>query len=211
MKPKSRIKSKTAFYRRRPRRSALPLILIVCEGEQTEPIYFKYIKSKRNLDSITVIHAKKEGSALGVVEKAIQAIERRHRDTTKEPFEEKYCVFDVEIPIDATIPDAIALARQNDIQVIMTNPCFEYWYILHFKVICPMFDNNGQVVSELEKEFPEYNKSSENICKKIFPDTMDAISNAKALEQSNSWGRDLTQHNSSTHVHNLVEHLFKIS
>jgi hypothetical protein len=48
--------------------------------------------------------------------------------------DEFWCVFDVEWPINhPNLHDALDRARRNDIQLAISNPCFELWLILEMQ------------------------------------------------------------------------------
>jgi hypothetical protein len=53
-------------------------------------------------------------------------------------------VFDVEWPRNHPgLGEALHQARENDIRLAITNPCFELWLILHFKDHGAWLDNDG--------------------------------------------------------------------
>ncbi len=56
--------------------------------------------------------------------------------------DEFWCVFDVEWPRNHPgLKEAIEQARQNGIQLAVSNPCFELWLILHFQEQGAWLDN----------------------------------------------------------------------
>lgn len=59
---------------------------------------------------------------------------RKQAIKEKDEIDEFWCVFDVEWPINHPyLKDAVEQARQNDINLAISNPCFELWLILHFQ------------------------------------------------------------------------------
>jgi len=58
--------------------------------------------------------------------------------------DEFWCVFDVEWPRNRPgLIDAIERARQNNIRLAVSNPCFELWLILHYKNYHAWLDNDN--------------------------------------------------------------------
>lgn len=214
MKPKSRKRIKSTYQRRGPFREPRKAILIVCEGTKTEPLYFEYLKRKLRLQPLEMTIEGRGVRTLNLVERAIAVKTKRKEssDTFIDEYDDVFCVSDVEVPReDNTISDAIILAEANKIKVILTNPCFEYWYILHYKKTHRGFDNNGQVIKQFKKHLPDYEKCNTKICEAVYQDTDKAIKHAEELEESVPWSDDLRKHNSSTHVHRLVKLILEIS
>jgi hypothetical protein len=97
--------------------SAKKTLVVFCEGEKTEPQYLA----------------------------AQLAIDARSRAAAEEAeIDEFWCVFDVEWPRNHPgLSDAVRRARENDIHLAITNPCFELWLILHFNDHGAWLDNDA--------------------------------------------------------------------
>ena len=100
-------------------------ILIVCEGKATEPNYFQSLRRELRLSSVEVqIEGEGAASICTVVERAIQIKNERRREAKKArkqgnrrvvPFDEVWCVFDVERLADNPSFDrAVKKARASD-------------------------------------------------------------------------------------------------
>ena len=115
-----------------PRRT----VLVFCEGERTEPEYLKALKREpavRKVASVDIqISDKTAGSApLTLVTEAAKA--RARLSDEEGEVDEVWCLFDVEWPRNHPHLDrALAHARDNDVYVAVSNPCFELWLALHF-------------------------------------------------------------------------------
>jgi len=173
-------------------------MVIVCEGEKTEPLYFSSLRREYRLHAIRVIPGKREGASLKVVERAV---ERQGKDV-----DEVWCVFDKEGKGDnPSFDKAVRVARQHGIQLAISNPAFEYWYLLHFECTDRPFRNADEVVAALKSYIPRYDKSMA-----AFPQlrdrTDDAISNAQRLRERASEAWD-SYPNPSTRVADLVNEL----
>ena len=68
----------------------------------------------------------------------------KRQDRGKGPGPTQYwCVFDVEAPTQhIRLLEAMQMAHDNDIQVAVSNPCFELWLLLHHADHRKWVDNN---------------------------------------------------------------------
>lgn len=118
---------------RKPRKT----LVVFCEGTRTEPDYLDALKrlpAVRNIAAVDLRVETGQGRTdpRSLVSLAIEA--RRRATATDEEIDQFWCVFDVEWPNNhPNLPEAVALARQNGVEVAVSNPCFELWLILHFQ------------------------------------------------------------------------------
>ncbi|WP_182883693.1 RloB family protein [Microbispora sp. H10949] len=106
--------------------------LIYCEGEVTERLYFGALKRQLRIPGVQLGSA--HGEPLSLVRAAADHKARAAMSETDQctPYEEVWCVIDVEAPIEhPTLQKALSLARAKDIKCAVSNPCFELWLILH--------------------------------------------------------------------------------
>lgn len=97
-----------------------PSILIVCEGENTEPSYFNQFR-------ITSAKVKPVGegyNTVSLVKRALELAQKRNYDQV-------WCVFDKDDFEDNDFNSAIKIAETNNFGVAYSNQSFEYWLILH--------------------------------------------------------------------------------
>ena len=195
-----------------PRKS----ILIVCEGSKTEPIYFNSLKRVLRLAMVEVDIIGEGAAPITVVDRAIELREERRRlakkSVTKAAYEVVYCVVDVEAPKAESLSRAMTKARDNKLEVILSNPCFEYWYILHFRKTSAPFGTSQEVKSALRQEHRAYCESDTTIFDVVYEKTADAIKHSKeVLREQHLNAENLSDCNPSTHVHKIVEYLQSIS
>ena len=144
----------TSFKRRESIRQPRERILIVCEGDKTEPKYFESLRAEFKLGTVVVVEGWKQRSApINVVDHALSRSERasgrrktRQKGQTSEPpFGEVWCVFDVDQ--HESFHRAVDKARANGLELVVSNPAFEYWYLLHFKETDRPFADASEVIS----------------------------------------------------------------
>jgi hypothetical protein len=205
---KSKVKARQ-LERRQPVRTSSRTILIVCEDSKSSPDYFVRLRSELTLTSVTVeVYGKECGSApISVVNYAIERKQEVETSSIRDKYDEIFCVIDID---EHETDQAIQKARDNNLNMIISNPCFEYWYILHFRKTgksCP----RHKLCSELKKELKKrgckaYNKSGCDFIDQIYPLTKTAIKNAKDILKSQYHDEsDLRKCDPSTHVYKIVE------
>lgn len=120
----------------RRKRSAAPVrrsILIFTEGSKTEPIYLtQWYRLYR--EQVIVKVDDFHGAPLRLVEQAVaqkKSDQRTQRRGQGDAYSEYWCVFDVDE--HPHVARALALAAAHEINVAVSNPCIELWFVLHFQ------------------------------------------------------------------------------
>lgn len=125
------LRSQKAETRRADALAERERILIVCEGEKTEPNYFEAIKGELPLHVVEVKISGEGDNTLRLVEKA-QAL-RDERASGSYPFDQVWVVFDRDSFPPSDFDNAITKAEADGIKCAWTNEAFELWYVLHFE------------------------------------------------------------------------------
>jgi hypothetical protein len=144
-------------------REARRTIRIVVEGEKTEKIYFNEIRKLADLTAmeVKIIQCTKGTSATQIVEEGIQLLKQHDPK-----IDEVWCVFDKESEReDKDFRRAMKLQKNTVISgktlsCAVSNPCFEFWILLHFEKTDKPFSNCTEIFQYLKKKAPKYNKSS---------------------------------------------------
>ncbi|TCK85080.1 RloB family protein [Albibacterium bauzanense] len=108
-------------------RELVTYFLIVCEGEKTEPNYFKSFPKQVGKIVYDIGFDGGGISTLKVVEKAIEL-----RDKSKQKYDRVWAVFDRDSFKANSFNSAVLKANANDIKCAWSNEAFELWYLLHF-------------------------------------------------------------------------------
>jgi hypothetical protein len=176
-------------------RDLIERFLIVCEGEKTEPNYFRSFRVPKEVIDIYGLG----DNTIGLVEKAVEF--KKQGD-----YDQSWCVFDRDSFPAEHFNAALDLAKKNKIQVAYSNEAFELWYLLHFHSYdtgIPRSDYIKKLTKSLERK---YEKNSETIYEELEIRQPDAIRNARRLlEQYDPPNPE--RDNPSTTVHLLVEQL----
>ncbi|HEB79648.1 MAG TPA: RloB domain-containing protein [Rhodospirillales bacterium] len=206
---KRKAKAKTArdLARKSGNREARERVLIVCEGEKTEPYYLMEIRESLGLTNADIVICGKEcgSDPLSIVD---YALGRFKEDSG---YDNVFCVFDKDSHATyKTAVDKIERKPGKRWCTIKSVPCFEFWVLLHFKETTKPFSGAGglspcdRILIEVRREFGEYHKGYRGLYKLVGDQTDKAISNAKAtLNEAQKAGTD----NPSTEMHILVEYL----
>lgn len=173
-------------------------ILILCEGEKTEPNYFNSIKRKYRLSNVDI-------RGLGSnTDRIVETAIKNHKD-----YSQVWCVFDRDSFSAQHFNRAFQIAEKyKNIHMAYSNEAFELWYLLHFN-----YYNTGiprkryfELLNELLGK--KYKKNSPEIYDLICDKENVAIKNAKRLLKSYTEDNP-EKNNPSTTVFKLVEALNK--
>jgi len=196
-----------------------PTILIVCEGENTEPSYFRQFK----LSSATIKPIGEGYNTISLVKRAVQL-------SKEKSYDQVWCVFDAdpkpENPKQAkNFNDAVTLAERKGYGLAYSNQAFEYWLILHFDDHqgggMNRNDYNSKINQILKPLGITYNGDSNKIITEEIFEVLDGIDKKTNKERKRlailraERNYDLFDHTnpaneeSSTTVFRLVEELLK--
>ena len=146
--------------RRAATRSPRRRLLVVCEGECTEPDYIRgYERQVRNV-TVEIEISRDRGDPKKIVEIAKEhssrvRAEAKRLDDPHLDFDEIWCVFDRDD--HERFHDACTMARDNGFELAISNPCVELWLLLHFRD-SPGAQHRDQVSRMLRRYLPDYDK-----------------------------------------------------
>ncbi|MFJ1765539.1 RloB family protein [Amycolatopsis sp. NPDC088138] len=124
----------------------------MCGAKATEPAYFDGLKRSRRNPAITIKIKSKAADPAAVVKYAADLGSRAGAG-----YDEVWCVVDVD---EFDLDKAVTAARQLDVRLAISNPCFEYWLLLHFEACAAPLTCYGDVEKRLLKHVPGYRKSA---------------------------------------------------
>lgn len=197
-------------------KSLVSYFLIVCEGEKTEPNYFRAFPKKVGKIIYDIEFEGGGISTLKVVEKAIEL-----RNNSKQKYDRVWAVFDRDSFKANSFNSAIIKAKANGIECAWSNEAFELWYLLHFhnRVTAMSRDEYKHAIEVAVNEKAQNSKRQFKYQKndsKMFT-LLDKIGRqdlairwAKELNE-NMDGEKFANYNPNTQVYKLVEELIGIS
>lgn len=176
-------------------------ILIVCEGEKTEPLYFRAFP----VTSAAVKTVGVGANTRTVVEEAI-----RLRDEDPDAFDQVWCVFDRDSFPKQRMNEAVSECARQGFGAAWSNEAFELWYLLHFDY-CDAALSRATYQSRLSAKLgTPYAKGRRDLYDTLLPRLDMALRHAEKLEELN--GHLLpADANPMTTVHALVALLRKHS
>lgn len=192
--------------RRPPFRDPKPIILIVCEGEITEPEYFEGFWRACQNPRVTVKIADDHGVPKTLVEIAKElkneALARAKQECDDNlAFDSVWCVYDVDD--HPNLHEAREMAAKNGIELAISNPCFELWLLLHFRDN-PGMQHRDKLAQLLKKFDPAYDKHVDYATYEAGYE--DAVTHARRMNQSAENRGDFGG-NPSTRVYLLTEQI----
>ncbi len=183
---KRKAKNANDFKRNKAKRAPYDHVLIVCEGEKTEPFYLKALVQDLRLNSANVeICGKECGSHPNSVFQFAKDRLRR-ADTMGDAYDRIFCVFDKDAHqgVNQVISE---IHRHKLIESVVSMPCFEFWLLLHFDYTERPFSATGDrsvcdvVIAELRAHIKNYRKKQPDIYFLTKPMIKEAIAASKAV------------------------------
>lgn len=179
--------------------------LIVCEGEKTEPDYFKAFR-------MTAATIKAVGQAMNTITLVNKAISIREADQKrKRVYDQCWVVFDKDDFPAKDFNQAIQLAEKNGFHVAYSNQAFEYWFLLHYNLYTGAIHRNQYKDMLTRLTGMPYSKSEGYgavMYNLLLSRQQQAINNAETVLAEISHGNP-AEEESSTTVQRLVSELNK--
>lgn len=190
----------------RPGHESYDRVLIVCEGQVTEPSYLKDLKVRHDLGDANVTVAGLGSDPLAVVRHAKRIRERERHEGSE--FDQVFCVFDRdEHPSFKRASDE---AEACGLGLSRSWPCFEYWLLLHFRYTRKPYARTGgrspaeNCINDLCRYLPGYTKTTKGVYHAL--ESRLEAAKARAIQTMDE-SRETDEPNPSTEVHKLVGYL----
>lgn len=184
---------------RKPKR----IIVIVCEGKKTEIQYFKGFRERNSGVEIEPIHGKCT-DIRSMIKFAKEKIS--YYGINFKEGDGLWCAFDVDDKKNQEIVDMTNHASRKKINMAISNPSIELWFLLHHKEILSGL-TRFDALKKLREFLPRYEKN-EPIFSQLSNKLPVAIKNAKKLNKIHI-GKDIDlysrESNPSSQVFQLIE------
>jgi hypothetical protein len=186
----------------RRRRGGVPpfaRIAVVCEGKVTEPQYLNALKQAERAHGACILEVR---GGVGVPKTVVGRAAALKRGGG---YDEVWCVIDVDSHPD--LPEARQQARDNQIRLVISNPCFELWALLHFQDQFAQIDR-GPLRRALKAHLPNYDKSLP--FERLDATRGDATRRAAALRKMHAQNGNQVDANPSSGADQLVERIAEL-
>ena len=198
-----------AGYKRKERnsfrRARRPIVFLVAEGKnKTETLYFRDLGQDANriikfapgnhTDPVNMVNELKSYLA--------------ENDFSQDLGDKAYCLIDADVNAakNEQIAKAEELAKKAGIEIVLSVPCFEILFLCHFIYSTKQYTSSAEVVTELQKYIPGYDKSTAGVYERIKSLTATALDNAARLEkycENNGFAVHTTDFMPSTDVYRM--------
>jgi hypothetical protein len=146
-------------------------VLIVTNGKDTELDYFNALREESWVTADKITPKFINGAP-------VKAVIRAAAIRAENEYDEAWVVCDVdEFGVRAAMDEA---ARHDDVELVLSKPCFEVWLILHLRQGCPGFNDATQAGVYLERLLPHWDKTTLRFSD-FSPGVFDAADRAKGL------------------------------
>lgn len=207
-----------SFRRARGSKPPAKAILILTEGEVTEPVYFQALKAKLALPTVEIeVQPKGKGDPARLAEAALEERLKRRKSARQgrlsyaqaADFDEMWVVFDSDVPLEhGRFHSGVEFAESKGVKCAHTTPCFEYWLLLHLIYTTAPMEKFEDVKPRLSKAMAiKYDKCSKDSAKHLPPlvDKLNtAIELAERVRKSHESAGTAFPANPSTEVDQLV-------
>lgn len=183
-------------------------ILIVCEGEKTEPHYFEALGAELPKHVVELDICGEGFNTLSLVAKAQELRDKRAGGDY--PFDHVWVVFDRDSFAPYHFDNAIHKAEADHIKCAWSNVAFELWYVFHFDYRTTAMPRSEYKTRLTELLGTAYRKNATDMYRQLAEKGNQAQAIAWARSLCNAMRQAHTppsQANPCTTVHELVEQL----
>lgn len=206
----SKKRSFTEHNRNIQNRQERPVLLLIAEGKNvTEKQYLSQYISTSAFYSIKFGNAGNTTDPVGLFKIAKKEWSRLGLNSKKG--DKAVVILDLDCD-DQKAEKLAALINDNkNISFVITNPCFELWFLFHFRYTTKQYPSNEELILELKNHIEDYKKTTDvNAC--LSCRLNEAINNANKLEKyhvdaNHSWPSN--ESNPRTDVHRLMDMILK--
>lgn len=112
--------------------------------------------------------------------------EAQKRGLNPKDGDQLYCLVDADVNPnkDIQIERADKIAKKRGARLIVSAPCFEIWFLCHFEKGGSHYASNDDVIAELRRFIPDYQKNRKGIYDDLASKTSIAIQTAKKHEKA---------------------------
>lgn len=213
------LQSKAAIAARPAHAMVGDTILIVTEGEVSEPAYFELLRESLQLPTVTVkIIPGKTSDPRQVIQTAVDEMNHLKKRAKKNrlavsevrKYDHVWTVIDTDVATRQGFwNEVVQRADAKGVKIASSTPCFEYWLLLHLKKTTRTDLKNGNAAKKtFKKELGMDYSTSKNVAEeamaRILPEWPTAIIHAEQVRKAHESAGTASPANPSTEVDFLV-------
>jgi len=196
--------------RKRGTRQENRVILIGTEGKnKTERLYFRGLNQKIN-GYVIRFASGNDTDPLKIVKSTVNSSRKSKEGLNFKKGDLAFSVFDTDTDASKQrlINAAIKYGKEHNVEVILSNPCFEVWYLQHFKYTTKQFKTSNDVVNMLHTYIPSYDKNAD-VFNSLWPNTRKAIDHCNDLQEYHMKFKKVrgVDRNPSSEMMNLIKYV----
>lgn len=158
-----------------------PVMLIIAEGKnKTESLYFDSFKRQESLYSIQILKAGSRTDPAQLMNIVDEAWDSYELDAISGDV--AYVVVDLDLSEEKAKQIRRIDKLKPHINFIVSNPCFEVWFLQHYRYSTRPFISSDAVINELKHYLPNYKKNS-NVALVINDMVNNAIRNIRKVSE----------------------------
>jgi hypothetical protein len=216
-------KSPASFRRGRPTREPAASILVVTEGQVSEPAYFNEMRRRLKLGTVELeVEPGEMGDPRRLAERACEINAERRSGTKKRKmgffqprvFDELWIVFDTDAPaVQGRLHSGLSFAQANGVRCAHSTPCFEFWLLRHHVFTTAPMRVCSDVIPRLSEAIGARYTKNAGESAQIIPPILGrlelALENAGRIRNHHAAGGSPFPANPSTEVDCLIHSILK--
>lgn len=189
-------------------RQRKPVMLITAEGKnKTEQLYFTSFQSQHGKYSVKFIKTSKDTDPAGMY-KSLESY-WKNNDLSGANGDKAYIVLDLDCcEKKAKLIEELS-KKSKDIRFVVSNPCIEIWFLMHFVYSTHQFIDSKEPKRELRKYINGYEESTEvaEVLKPLLPKAMIHIERLKKYHKEMGTKWISSKCNPMTDIPEIIEEL----
>ena len=154
-----------------------PKVLVITEG-YTEKNYFEKYR-ERGAGYEVIVRKSPENTPNKILKFCINQINELGIDLRNGDF--AFCVFDVDYNKEDSLNRVLSEARRRGIQIILSNPCFEIFFLLHFTDRIHHLSTPKETKEEMNLYVADYSETKD-YWKRLLPERSIALTRCRGFE-----------------------------
>ncbi len=188
----------------------IPVIVLVCEGRnKTERKYFNHFVTRDALYKL-IISDCEATDVESMAKKTIQLY--KHYELSKKNNDHAFCLIDLDMKSEKYNKLLELKTKYKNIEFIVSNPCFEVWFLYHMEKYPKKFSSSQKVKEYMSKYITNYEESMDVYSILQLEDKfLIAINNSVLKNEMYNEELSIIDRNPYTTIQDVVDLLIKLN